>query len=406
MTGLLCRRSQWLLLLVGVGCGSDPGSANSPASGSGSSAVAGNAGSSRGDTPKGGEAGDSVSGVAAWGGASGTTRGGAASGGSDTTSAVVTGGAGGVTTEGVAGAAGSSVDLSPQQTGDMGRAEDPSVVFWSSKYYLAWADWMGSVFVRRSSKVQTLLTDESFTWHLGDWNTEAPGLGVVRDPRDGQEKLAVYVTSATPFPGTIRVFLTADPGAACPGVGCEDMGTLANVAGYDGEYIAHPNGKQYLVFSTFAQLQIIELSDPWTTVDKPVQIAAVIPHSWEAGPDGVNGLNEAPAHAFSGDVLNLVYSLHNWQGTGSDAYNDGLLTIAVSGDPLDASQWHKKLDGPSFQGANGLNDPGSGALVSDGQVWWWIYGGFWGAVGDGPRHLRGQTVSFDAGGVVQLGTPR
>jgi hypothetical protein len=402
------------LLCCAAACGTDtaspPAATANGAAGSAGTSAAG-AANHNGGVGAGGQASGGVSNgdaASAAGGSAGTGGDHASGGSAGTPSASAAGSSSATGASGNGGMAGASPTAppTPQQTGDMGRAEDPSTTFWKGKYYLTWGDWVGSVFIRRSSQVSTLLTDESFTWHLGDWNTEAPGIGVVRDPRDGHDKLAVYVTSAQPFPGTIRVFLSEDPGAACPGVGCEDMGTLANIAGYDAEYIAHPNGKQYIVFSTFAQLRIIELSDPWTTIGDPVQIAAVVPNSWEAGPDGVNGLNEAPTHVISGSTLNLVYSAHNWQGTGTDAYDDGLLTIPLSADPMDASKWTKRMDGPSFQGANGLNDPGSGSFATDGTTAWWIYGGYWGAVGDGPRHVRGQTVTFDAQGVVQLGTPR
>ncbi len=283
-----------------------------------------------------------------------------------------------------------------ETTGDMGGGADPSIVLWRGKYYEAGGDWNGHVFLQRSATLSTLLNSEHFTWTFDpSFKTESPGLAVVTDPTDGTEKLALYVTSALPFPGTIRVFLTTDtdPGSY------EDKGTLANVGGYDAEPILHPNGKEYLAFA-WGGIQLIELSDPWTTTGAPVLIATAT-QPWES----VSGNLEAPAHVIEGGMLNLAYSADSWNDTNpADYYVDGLAWIPVSADPMVASNWAKRTDAPAFASVPGITSPGSGTFVNDGQRWWWVYD-YW--VSDpNNRQVRGQTVTFASSGNVDLGTPQ
>lgn len=289
----------------------------------------------------------------------------------------------------------SSPSGAPQSTGRLGFGADPGITYYQGKYYLVQGDWQQHLTVLRSSNLATLMTSEAFTFTDTEsgFHTEAPDIAVVTDPRDGQQKLAIYITKALPYPGTIKVLLTSDPAG-----GFEDMGYLANVNGYDAHYMTHPNGKKYLFFSNFASVEIIEMSTPWTTTGNPVAVStASLP--WET----VQGaLNEAPATVISGNTLNLVYSANTYN---DPAYVCGLVTIPTSADPMVASNWTKHTQGPIFSSANGHYGPGSGVFFNDGAATWWGYGSF-ADPSNANREIRAQTVTFDANGVVQLGTPQ
>lgn len=289
--------------------------------------------------------------------------------------------------------AGSSVG---RTTGVLGDGADPSIVYWNGRYYLTMADFAQHVFVFSSNSLQNILHDRVDTWTWpGDatFHAEAPDLAVVTDPRDGQQKLGIYLSCDSPVPGSIRVLLTSNPGN-----GFEDLGTLANVNGYDAHFMYHPNGNKYLFWSTFSQLHIIMMDTPWSTIGGS-SVISTAQAPWELG-DGT-ALNEAPAHVISGNTLNLIYSANAWNRAD---YLCGRLTLPLDADPMDGGRWVKDLSGPAFAQANGIAGPGSGTFFSDGVGTWWAYG----SVADlntGYRVIRAQVIGFDGNGVVQLGVP-
>ncbi|KAK9807092.1 hypothetical protein WJX73_003672 [Symbiochloris irregularis] len=291
----------------------------------------------------------------------------------------------------------SGVGLSQQSTGRLGKGQDPGIVFFRGSYYLVQAAGGTFLTVFRSSDLQTLMTDEQFHWELTKElvdNVEAPDIDIITDPTDGSQKLGIYISRVRPFPGFIKVVVTDDPAE-----GFEDKGYLKGVSGYDAHYLEHPNGNAYLFYSDFATLQIIQMSDPWTTQGSNVTISrATLP--WEME-DGYPPINEAPATVISGETLNLIYSANNWA---SVYYLCGRLTADVNSDPMDPSSWTKDTSGPVFKSANGLLGPGSGTFFTNGLQRWWAYGCF-----TDPsrveRHIRAQTVSFNSNEEVVLGEP-
>jgi GH43 family beta-xylosidase len=240
------------------------------------------------------------------------------------------------------------------------------------------------------------MSSEKFTYTNtadADYNAEAPDIAVVTDPSDGTQKLAIYITKALPYPGTIQVLMTSDPSQ-----GFEDMGYLANVNGYDAHFMRHPNGNMYLLFSTFSQIQIIQLSDPWTTTGLPSAITtATLP--WEL----VQGsLNEAPAHVISNNVVNLVYSANTYN---NPTYCCGLATALTESDPMEPSSWTKYTPGPVFSSANNHFGPGSVSFFVDSQSVIWVAYGSLPSETTQNREIRAQTVSFDPQDSVTMGQP-
>ena len=289
-----------------------------------------------------------------------------------------------------------SVQANQGATRRLGSGADPSITYFKGMYYLVQGDWGQHVIVFRSSNLNGLMSSEAFTYTNNvdaGFHAEAPDIAVVTDPRDGQQKLAIYITNALPYPGSIKVILTEDPAQ-----GFEDMGFLANVSGYDAHYMVHPNGQQYLFYSNFASILIIPMSNPWTTSGGGVQISqAYLP--WET--QFQSGLNEAPAHVVSGNMLNLVYSANAWN---DPAYLCGLITIDIGADPLNPANWIKHTDGPIFTSSNGHFGPGSGTFFNDGTATWFGYGSF-PDPSNVNREIRAQTVNFAGDGTVQLGAP-
>ena len=280
-------------------------------------------------------------------------------------------------------------------TGILGDGADPSIAFWRGRYYLVMGDFARHVWVFSSNNLQNILHDQRDVWEWNDDNfhAEAPDIAVVTDPRDGREKLAIYVSCDAPVPGTIRVLLTEDPKA-----GISDMGGLAGITGYDAHYIKHPNGNQYLSYSTFASIQLIAMQSPWATLGGPVAIStAQMP--WELQNGTV--LNEAPAHVIGKNTLNLIYSANAWH---QPEYLSGRLTIPLDADPMNPSLWTKDKAGPIFEQNNGILGPGSGSFFNDGVNTWWSYGALTDPFSR-RRVLRAQVVDFDDNGVVHLGVP-
>ena len=297
----------------------------------------------------------------------------------------------------VAGSTTPSVPTAPasQSTGRLGYGADPAITYFNGMYYLVQGDWGQHVTVYRSTSLNTLMTSQSYVYTDtvdSGFNAEAPDIAVVTDPRNGQQKLAIYITKAMPYPGTIKVLLTADPSQ-----GFEDMGILANVSGYDAHLLSHPNGKLYVLYSNFQSLEIIQMANPWTTTGSPVTISTAY-LSWETQS---SQLNEAPATVVSGNTLNLVYSANTYNQTN---YLCGLITIPTSADPMNASNWTKHTGGAVFTSANGHYGPGSGTFFNDGTSTWWAYGSF-ADPSNVNREIRAQTVTFDSNGNVQLGSP-
>ena len=294
------------------------------------------------------------------------------------------------------GAVASASTTTPQNTGHLGFGADPAITYFNGMYYLVQGDWGQHVTVFRSNNLASLMTSQAYTYTDtvdSGFNAEAPDVGVVTDPRNGQQKLAIYITKALPYPGTIKVLLTADPAQ-----GFEDMGFLANVSGYDAHIMTHPNGTQYLFYSNFASIEIIQMANPWTTTGNPVVIStAYLPWETQQG-----GLNEAPATVISGNTLNLVYSANTYN---DPAYLCGLITIPVNADPMNAANWTKHTSGAVFTSANGHFGPGSGTFFNDGSATWFGYGSFTDP-SNVNREIRAQTVTFDGNGVVQLGSPQ
>lgn len=279
--------------------------------------------------------------------------------------------------------------------------QDPGIVYFRGAFHLVQAAGGSSLTVYRSTDLDSIMTDEHFQWRLTQElvnNVEAPDIDIITDPADGRRKLGIYISKVQPFPGAIKVVVTEDPAQ-----GFEDKGYLENVSGYDAHYMEHPNGNAYLFWSDFATLQVIQMSDPWTTQGRPVTISKTsLP--WERLDNAT--LNEAPATVVNGDTVNLIYSANVWYTVN---YLCGRITASVNDDPLNPSSWIKDTSGPVFAAANGINGPGSGTFFSDGLRHWWAYG----SVPDSQigrkdrvvREIRAQTVTFDSNGAVQLGKP-
>ena len=275
--------------------------------------------------------------------------------------------------------------------------QDPGIVFFDGAFYLVQAAGGSVLTVYRSTDLETLMTDETYHWEMTRElvdNVEAPDIDIITDPTDGRQKLGIYITKVRPWPGFIKVVVTEDPAE-----GFEDKGYLKGVNGYDAHYLEHPNGNAYLFYSDFSTLQIIQMSDPWTTEGGNVTIShAYLP--WEMNND-YPPIVEAPATVISGDTLNLIYSSNNWA---SIYYVCGRITASLDSDPMDPSSWTKDTAGPVFTSSNGLYGPGSGTFFDDGLHQWWSYGCF----NDSShvvRHIRAQTVTFDSDGAVVLGEP-
>lgn len=282
--------------------------------------------------------------------------------------------------------------------GDIGNGGDPGIAYWGGYFHYTMSGFGNSFSIARSPKLNTVLTADAgfFTWNNNteaQFHAESPEPAVVVDPRNGQQKLAIYVTDALPYPGRVRVVLWGGPDQ-----GFEDMGYLANVGGYDAHYMAHPNGHNYLLYSTFDQVQIIELSTPWSTVGGPVAITRAT-YPWELQEGAV--INEAPTHVIAGNTVNLVYTA-NWVDHAT--YQCGLATASVGDDPTRPESWTKHTEGPVFAPAQGLYGIGSGNFVFDGSTVWWSYQAV-NNLAQPVRRIHSQGVWFDQNGVVQLGQP-
>ncbi len=286
-----------------------------------------------------------------------------------------------------------------QALGDIGGGGDPGIAYWQGYFHYTMSGFAKSFSIARSQQLRTVLKADAgfFTWNDtvdSDFHAESPEPAVVTDPRNGQQKLAIYVTDALPYPGRVRVVLWSGPTG-----GFEDMGYLANVGGYDAHYMAHPNGRGYLLFSTFSQVQIIALANPWTTSGQATAITTAT-YPWELQENAT--INEAPTHVVSGNTINMVYTA-NWVDHAT--YQCGLATASVSADPMNPASWTKHVQGPIFAPANGLYGIGSGNFVSDGTNVWWSYQSV-NNLASPVRRIHTQMAWFNANGVVQLGQPQ
>jgi len=155
---------------------------------------------------------------------------------------------------------------------------------------------------------------------------------------------------------------------------------------YDGSILQMPGGGLYLVYSTFGDLVIRPMSNPYTISGGPTSIAH-LDQPWELY------VIEAPQPVWHNGVLFMLYSAGSWT---QNNYGVGAIRFS-GGDVTNGANWHK-LNGPLLTG-NGGNSFGAGAASPfsspDGTQTWVAYQAFNAPYnGNDVRNLRIQQMTF------------
>lgn len=138
-----------------------------------------------------------------------------------------------------------------------------------------------------------------------------------------------------------------------------------------------------------------------TSVRGEKQLISEPEYDWEMKQTPL--INEAPQVIVKDDTINLVYS---GSGSWDNDYALGLLTLAISEDPLVKANWTKETE-PIFQQTDKVFGPGHNGFAKskDGSEDWLIYhAARWDHSG-WQRSIRLQSFDWDASGKLVLGQP-
>lgn len=205
----------------------------------------------------------------------------------------------------------------------------------------------------------------------------------------------IYYTS---YPNTVKV-LEADGDS--PQGAFHAKATLTTNT-YDASVLQMPDGKLYLMGSTYGALVIQPLSNPYTVSGPQTEIAHK-DQSWE------QVVIEAPGAVWHNGQLTLLYSAG---GYNKDNYGVGGLKLTGQ-DPTLAASW-TKLPGPLFRGLPSAHAWCAGVaapfLSPDGRETWFAYSGYHAYdyakdLGQGPRVISAQPLSWAADNTPDLGVP-
>ena len=171
---------------------------------------------------------------------------------------------------------------------------------------------------------------------------------------------------------------------------------------YDATVLALPDGRLYLLGSTYGSLVIQPLSDP-VTVSGPQHSIASRTQPWE------EVVIEAPSALWHDGQLWLLYTCG---GYNKQDYAVGALRF-LGGDPLNAASW-QKIPGPLFTQLPSARVWCAGAAAAftspDGQENWFAYSDYNAYhaekdLGTGPRTIMVQRLTWRADGTPDLGQP-
>jgi GH43 family beta-xylosidase len=163
-----------------------------------------------------------------------------------------------------------------------------------------------------------------------------------------------------------------------------------------------PDGKLYLLGSTYGALVIQPLSNPYTIGGPQTEIAHR-DQSWE------QVVIEAPGAVWHNGQLTLLYSAG---GYNKDNYGVGGLKL-TGGDPTRAASW-TKLPGPLFRGLPSAHVWCAGVAspfpAPDGRETWFVYSDYNAYdyakdFGAGPRTIMAQPLTWNADNTPDLGVP-
>ncbi|BDI31214.1 hypothetical protein CCAX7_32650 [Capsulimonas corticalis] len=260
---------------------------------------------------------------------------------------------------------------------------DPFVTYQNGVYLMLGTNYRGDVTIVRSPTIAGL--------------SSSPQLSVFGTPR-GFEAPEIYWLNNhwyiyyTDFNANGMVVIesdTSDP------AGTYHFKNVLTTNSYDGT-ILQVNGALYLVSSTFGDLQVQTMSNPYTVSSGMTSIAHM-DQPWESA------VIEAPNQVNHNGQTFLLYS--------SGVYNQNNYAVGAlrynGGDPTNAASW-TKLSGPRFTG-NGGDAFGAGAASAfyspDGTQTWFAYSAYNGApVGDN-RTIRIQQMSWNGDNTPNMGAP-
>ncbi|BDI33083.1 hypothetical protein CCAX7_51340 [Capsulimonas corticalis] len=263
-------------------------------------------------------------------------------------------------------------------------AADPFITYANGSYYL----------------LSTSLSNDIRIWHSPSLATLGSGPPAsVYNTGGFYESAEMYTFNGlwyiyyTQYPNSIDV-LESDSGNP---IGSYHFKAQLTNNTYDGSLLKMPNGQLYLMGSTYGNIVIQPMSNPYTVSGGQSSIAH-IDQGWESG------VIEAPEAVWRNGQLNIVYS--------SGGYNQANYAVGSlhfnGGDPTSAGSY-TKLGGPLFTGnpGAGVNDAGvaSPFLSPDGTQTYFCYSDYpsQGAP-DSQRSILAQPMSFDGANNPVFGT--
>lgn len=287
-------------------------------------------------------------------------------------------------------------------------AADPFVTFQRGNYYLLCTDSANDPFENARPHRLTVRVAPS----LGGLSTALPKtvFTTVENPKSTNPHNTFYESPElwhfgehwyiyfTEYANTIHVLeSTGDD----PLGEYRDRGIL-NTNTYDATVLPLPDGRLYLVGSTYNSLVVQPLANPYT-VGGPQREIAVKDQPWE------ETVIEAPTFLWHGEQLWMLYSCG---GYNKENYGIGAMRF-LGGDPADRAAW-QKLPGPVFTQLPASKVWCAGApcafLSPDGKENWLAYSDYnafdYGKhLGKGPRTIMAQPIHWRADGTPDLGQP-
>jgi GH43 family beta-xylosidase len=285
---------------------------------------------------------------------------------------------------------------------------DPFMTFYNGFYYLLYTTNGSTIQVRKAASVAALAsTAETQVWNDTDVTRDsfhwAPELHLINGP-NGNRWYIYYTAGPSSCCGNQRLYVLESAGTDPLGP-YTFKGQLLNTYSIDSTVLS-VGSNLYAIYARVDNgnsVEIIKLSNPWTTTGSPTRIAeATAP--WERQ-FGI--VNEAPAAIVRGGKIFLTFSANDCS---SPNYSLGLLTANESSNLLSASSW-VKTNGAVFkrEDSAGVYGPGHNGFFKspDGTEDWIIYHAVTNPNGScgGDRSTRIQKFTWNSDGTPNFGVP-
>lgn len=261
---------------------------------------------------------------------------------------------------------------------------DPFITYANGQYYLLCTNYRSDITVMAASTIGGLASANQVSVYQTGGCFESPELWAFN---------GLWYIYYTVCPNTIVVI---ESDSNNPQGSYHYKATLTGNT-YDATLLQMPGGGLYLLGSTYGNLVIQPMSNPYTVSGGQSQIASM-DQPWE------QTVIEAPQALWHNGQLSLLYSSGNYD---ENNYAVGALKFN-GGDPTNAASW-SKLPGPLFTGNPSVGAFGAGAASPfyspDGTQAWFAYSASDGSWNGDHRDIRVQQISFNPDNTPILGSP-